>query len=140
MTATDDRFAFPERRLLHEEAIGLLRALVAPAPEKESVSVFAATGRVCAEAVKAPRAIPAHTNAAVDGYAFAFGDYDAKEGAVFAVSGRVAAGQPSRNPRVERGADRIFTGAIMPDGCDTVAMQEDCRIEGGASVSHPWRT
>ena len=91
MTAADDCFAFPERTLLHEEAIGLLRALVAPAPEKESVSVFAATGRVCAEAVKAPRAIPAHTNAAVDGYAFAFEDYDAKEGAVFAVSGRAAA-------------------------------------------------
>ena len=42
MTVADDCFAFPERRLLHEEAIGLLRALVAPAPEKESVSVFAA--------------------------------------------------------------------------------------------------
>ena len=55
MTAADDCFAFPERTLLHEEAIGLLRALVVPAPGKESVSVFAATGRVCAEAVKASR-------------------------------------------------------------------------------------
>jgi molybdopterin molybdotransferase len=137
VTAADDCFAFPERRLLHEEAIALLRALVAPAPEEESVSIFAATGRVCAEAVKALRAIPAHTNAAVDGYAFAFGDYDAKEGAVFAVSGRAAAGQPSPSARVERGAVRIFTGAIMPDGCDTVAMQEDCRIEGGAFVFIP---
>lgn len=137
MTAADDCFAFFERRLLHEEAIALLRALVAPAPEEESVSIFAATGRVCAEAVKAPRAIPAHTNAAVDGYAFAFGDYDAKEGAVFAVSGRAAAGQPLRSARIERGAVRIFTGAIMPDGCDTVAMQEDCRIEGGAFVFIP---
>jgi molybdopterin molybdotransferase len=137
VTAVDDCFAFPERRLLHEEAIALLRGLVVPVPEQESISLFAATGRVCAEAVKAPRAIPAHTNAAVDGYAFAFEDYDPKEGTVFQISGRAAAGQPSRSARVERGAVRIFTGAVMPDGCDTVAMQEDCRTEGGASVFIP---
>jgi len=135
--AVDDCFAFPERRLLHEEAIALLQGLVAPVPEQESISLLAATGSVCAEAVKAPRAIPAHTNAAVDGYAFAFEDYDAKEGMVFPISGRAAAGQPSGSARFERGAVRIFTGAIMPDGCDTVAMQEDCRMEGGASVFIP---
>jgi molybdopterin molybdotransferase len=134
VTAANDCFAFPERRLLHEEAIALLRALIVPVPEKESVSVFDATGRICAEAVKAPRAIPAHTNAAVDGYAFAFEDYDAKEGAVFAISGRAAAGEALQEVGGKRGAIRIFTGAVMPEGCDTVAMQEDCRTEGGASV------
>ena len=137
MTAADDCFAFPERRLLHEEALALLRGLVVPVPEQETTSVFAAAARVCAETVKAPRAIPAHTNAAVDGYAFAFEDYNVSEGAVFPITGRAAAGKPSQRVMAGREAVRIFTGATMPNGCDTVAMQEDCRIEGGASVFIP---
>ena len=47
------------------------------------------------------------------------------------VMGRAAAGHPLRRP-VSRGeAIRIFTGAPMPDGTDTVMMQEDCRVENG---------
>ena len=137
MTAADDCFAFPERRLLHEEALALLRGLVVPVPEQETTSVFAAAARVCAETVNAPRAIPAHTNAAVDGYAFAFEDYNVSEGTVFPITGRAAAGQPLQRVMAGREAVRIFTGATMPYGCDTVAMQEDCRIEGGASVFIP---
>ncbi len=60
-----------------------------------------------------------------------------KKGTVFQIAGRAAAGERPLSARVERSAVRIFTGAIMPDGCDTVAMQEDCRIEGGASVFIP---
>ncbi len=137
MKAADDCFAFPERRLLHEEAIALLQGLAIPLSGTEAVSVFAATGRVCAKTIKAPRAIPAHTNAAVDGYAFAFESYNAKEGTVLPIAGRAAAGDGSQQSALERGAVRIFTGAIMPKGCDTVAMQEDCRIEDGGSVFIP---
>ncbi len=135
-TALDDCFAFPKRRLLHAEAIALLRSLARPMLESESVSLFDAIGRVCAETVKAPRAIPAHTNAAVDGYAFSFGSYDAKEGTLFPLHGRAAAGDVSKSAAAAGSAIRIFTGAIMPWGCDTVVMQEDCRVEG-ASVFIP---
>ncbi len=124
VTAADDCFAFLERGLLHEEAIALLRRLVVPVVEKETMSVFDATGRICAKSAKAPRAISAHTRAAVDGYSFAFADYDANEGALFPIAGRAAAGKPLQRPMAERGAVRIFTGATMPKGCDTVAMQE----------------
>ena len=137
MIAAEDCFAFPERRLLHEEAIALLRGFVTPVPEQETISVFAAAARVCAKIVKAPRAIPAHTNAAVDGYAFDFEDYNVSEGTAFPIAGRAAAGEPMQSVGAKRGAVRIFTGAMMPEGCDTVAMQEDCRIEGGASVFIP---
>ncbi len=137
MSAADDCFAFSERKLLHEEAIAILRGFVVPVSGQETASVFAAAARVCAETVKAPRAIPAHTNAAVDGYAFTFEDYNVSEGTVFSITGRTAAGEPSQSVTPERGAVRIFTGAMMPKGCDTVAMQEDCRIEGGASVFVP---
>jgi molybdopterin molybdotransferase len=137
VTALDDCFAFPERRLHHEEAVALLRGHASPLGERERTSVYEATGRVCAEAVNAPRAIPAHTNAAVDGYAFAFDSYDAKDGTLFPIGGRAAAGGALETPPADRGAVRIFTGAIMPKGCDTVAMQEDCRLENGTAVFVP---
>jgi molybdopterin molybdotransferase len=128
VTALDDCFAFPERRLLHEEAIDLLKGLASPLCATEEADIFRATGRVSAEAITAPRAIPAHTNAAVDGYAFAFRDYDPEKGVTLPVMGRAAAGGPLPAPEA-RGAIRIFTGAMMPEVGDTVAMQEDCSLE-----------
>jgi molybdopterin molybdotransferase len=137
VTARDDCFALPERRLRHEEALTLLRALASPLEGSERTGFYEATGRISAEAVTAPRAIPAHTNAAVDGYAFAFEAYDAKDGTLFSIRGRAAAGSPLPTAAAEPGAVRIFTGAIMPEGCDTVAMQEDCRVENGIAVFVP---
>lgn len=137
MSARDDCFAFAERRIPHDEAIALLRSLPHPVGETEFVSLFEAAGRIVAAPAHAPRPIPAHTNAAVDGFAFAFADYDAANGTRFALSARVAAGQGSAS--APRGtAARIFTGAIMPDGFDTVAMQEDCMaVESGDAVVIP---
>jgi molybdopterin molybdotransferase len=129
MTALAGHSTFSVRRLAHAEAISLLNGLAAPVTEREEVRIHAATGRVGAETVLAPRSSPAHNNSAVDGYAFAFDDYDAKSGALLPIAGRIAAGDaaPSRVP--PGCAARIFTGAVMPEGCDTVAMQEDCRVE-----------
>ncbi len=131
MTARNDCFAFDGRRLLHQEAIALLKDLASGLPESEPADIHSATGRVSAETVLAPRAIPAHTNAAVDGYAFAFESYDAKNGIAFPGAGRAAAGEGLQLPVPPGTAARIFTGAVMPQGCDTVAMQEDCRVENG---------
>jgi molybdopterin molybdotransferase len=91
---------------------------------------------VLAAPVTAPRAIPAHDNAAVDGYAFAFADYDPENGSDLPVSARIAAGHPL-DGALERGtAARIFTGAVMPGGADTVAMQEDT-YDDGETVNIP---
>ncbi len=136
MTARDDCFAFPERRLLHAEAIALLQELARPLEDCEVVGIHAVAGRVCAETVIAPRPVPAHTNAAVDGYAFPFAGYDAVNGTAFPVEGRAAAGDALQKPS-SLSATRIFTGAIMPEGCDTVAMQEDCTAAGPQSVFIP---
>jgi molybdopterin molybdotransferase len=132
VSALDDCFAFPERRLLHAEAVALLQGLASPIRQSEWVDILSAPGRVSAETVTAPRSIPAHTNAAVDGYTFAFESYGAKEGTVFSIAGRAAAGEPLNAAVPAGSAARIFTGAIMPQGCDTVAMQEDCRLENGS--------
>jgi molybdopterin molybdotransferase len=128
MSVIDDCFAFSERRLPHSEAIALLKTLPLPIAESEPVDLFHATGRVLAEILRAPRDVPAHTNAAVDGFAFAYADYDAEAGSRMKISARLAAGDSPT--AIEKGAAcRIFTGAILPEGSDTVAMQEDCSLD-----------
>src|SRR5207244_7923270 len=52
----------------------------------------------------------------------------------FPVLGRIAAGASAGDAIKARHAMRIFTGAPMPTGADTVFMQEDVRIEGGKVV------
>jgi molybdopterin molybdotransferase len=134
MSARDDCFAFAERRIPHDEAIALLRSLPRPVYDTESISLFEAAGRIVAVPTHAPRPVPAHTNAAVDGFAFAFADYDAANGTRFTLSARVAAGQGAAVAPAGSAA-RIFTGAIMPEGLDTVAMQEDCAaVEGDGNA------
>ena len=136
MSALAGGAASPQRRLSHTEAIARLRALAVPVRPSERVAVFDAAGRVSAEPVLAPRSIPTHANASVDGYAFAFADYDAERGALLALAGRAAAGAPSPTAARPGSAVRVCAGAVMPEGCDTVAMREDCRLErGGAFVA-----
>jgi len=121
----DDCFVHDKERLRHDEALAILKAAVAPVVGTEKVSLEEASGRVLAEAVTSARAVPADDNSAVDGYAFAFADYQAT-GGFFPVVERIAAGHPSRTPLPVGAAARIFTGAVMPGRADTVAMQEDC--------------
>ena len=121
----DDCFLHDEDRLTHAEAVAILRERMAPVVGIEEIATEEAAGRYLAQSVKAPRAIPAHTNAAVDGYAFAFSDYDAKKGSTLQVTGRAAAGVAEDMKLAPGSAARIFTGATMPKGLETVVMQED---------------
>jgi molybdopterin molybdotransferase len=125
----DDCFFHDKDRLPHVEALAILRSRVRPVVEFEDVSLEGAAGRYLAEALSAPRAIPAHDNAAVDGYAFAHAAYDRQAGARLKLVGEAAAGHPLRTVPAGSGAVRIFTGAVMPSGFDTVAMQEDVSVE-----------
>ncbi|TYL47271.1 gephyrin-like molybdotransferase Glp [Marinomonas sp. IMCC 4694] len=84
-----------------------------------------ALGRILAQDVVAEMAVPPHDNSAMDGYALAFSDW--QEGKVFAVSQRIAAGQ-APTPLEAGTCARIFTGANIPNGADTVVMQENAQI------------
>ncbi len=125
----DDCFVSDKDRLPHAEAIAILKSRVRPVVGEEEVPLDWAHGRYLAKPIIAPRAIPGHDNAAVDGYAFAHSDYDKERGASFQIVGQAAAGHPHPGPAAGGSAVRIFTGAVMPEGLDTVAMQEDVRIE-----------
>jgi molybdopterin molybdotransferase len=125
----DDCFVLDKDRLPHDEAIAILKSRVQPVVGVEQVKLAKAAGRFLAENIVSPRAIPAHDNSAVDGYAFAHAAYDQDQGARFKVIGQAAAGHPFSATPPSDNAVRIFTGAVMPAGLDTVAMQEDVRLE-----------
>lgn len=132
----NDCFAFGGPMMAVEPALALLAGRVGPVTATESVPLSAALGRVLAADVVAPFNVPPHDNAAVDGYAVFFDDLAAEGATVLPVTARVAAGQWLGRPAVRGEAVRIFTGAPMPSGMDTVFMQEDCRSDG-ATVTLP---
>ena len=126
----DDCFLHDKDRLPHNEALALLTARLHPVAGTERLPLTEASGRILAETVIAPRDIPAHTNAAVDGYAFGHAHYDRDRGSRFRLAGRAAAGHALGQRIGPEEAARIFTGAMMPAGTDSVAMQEDVRVDG----------
>jgi molybdopterin molybdotransferase len=121
----NDCFLHDSDRLTHAEAVAILRKRMDTVVDVEQVPVDQASERILAEDVIAPRNIPAHDNAAVDGYAFAHRDYDEEKGSTFRVSARAAAGHAISDEIEIGSAARIFTGAAMPDGLDSIVMQED---------------
>ena len=129
MKLADDCFFHDKDRMPHDEAIAMLKSRVRPVVDLESIDLHVAKSRYLAESVVAPRDIPAHDNAAVDGYAFNHLGYDQQAGARLKIVGEAAAGHPYPTTPSSDDAVRIFTGAVMPDGFDTVVMQEDVRVE-----------
>lgn len=121
----DDCFLHDKDRLTHKEALNILKTNLSPLHATDTIKINEADNRVLAEDIKAPRPIPAHRNAAVDGYAFAYDEYSKDTGTTFPVSERVIAGAPLIEKTQENSATRIFTGAVMPADLDTVVMQED---------------
>ncbi len=96
----------------------------------EEVPLIDALARVLAEDVVAERNVPPHDNSAVDGYAVFHQDLSPEGDSRLPVAGRITAGHKLGRPAKPGEAYRIFTGAPMPEGCDTVFMQEDVRLEG----------
>lgn len=131
---SDDCFAFGGPMMSVDEAVGLIAARVTPVVDVETVTLARADGRILARDVVAPLPLPPFTNSAVDGYAIASRDLPQKQEQAFPVTGRVQAGGASQAPVMPGQAMRIFTGAPMPDGTDTVFMQEDVRIDGDKVV------
>ena len=134
---SDDCFAFGGALTPAAEALAQLESVVHPIAETETVDLRAANGRILAETVISERAVPPHDNAAVDGYAVFFDDLDAAGDTRLPCTGRAAAGHPLGRPAVRGEAIRVFTGAPMPPGPDTVLMQEDCRVDGDAVIVPP---
>ncbi|MEA2965925.1 MAG: molybdopterin molybdotransferase, partial [Alphaproteobacteria bacterium] len=131
---TDDCFAFSGPLLPIADIERLIAERVQPVIETESVPLAAARGRVLAADITAPIDLPPFDNSAVDGYAVRHRDLAAQTETTLAVSGRLTAGSATARPIDAGQAIRIFTGAPMPAGADTVFMQEDVRAEADAVI------
>jgi len=114
----------------------------------ERLALRSALGRVLAEDVVSAIDVPAQDNSAMDGYALRGNelagrtgggngndsgndsDSDSGSGSIFAIAGAGFAGGRFEGVATAGQCVRIMTGAVMPDGLDTVVPQEFCRVEG----------
>src|SRR6266446_4421225 len=126
---SNDCFALGGGLLTVAAALAEIEARISPVVGIETVPLAAAAGRILARDVIATMNLPPHANSAVDGYAVAHADLLPDQETVLPVTGRAAAGHPLGRSVARGEAIRIFTGAPMPDGTDTVMMQEDCALE-----------
>src|ERR1041385_260364 len=131
---TDDCFAFSGPLLRLDDMERLIGGGLKPVTETERVPLHGARARVLAHDVKAPVDLPPFNNPAVDGYAVRHADLKPDGDTILAVTGRLAAGARAELALKPGAAIRIFTGAAMPKGADTVFMQEDVRVEGDTVV------
>jgi molybdopterin molybdotransferase len=111
-----------------EEAIRLIQLNSAPAPAIDT-ALAKAGNKTLAEDIYSTADIPAFPQSSMDGYAFSFQDLSPNES--LTIFGEVAAGSNDPFDLPTGYATRIFTGAPVPTGADTVVMQEKCHVENG---------
>ena len=128
-----------------DKAREFINKVLTPITTTERLHIRAALGRVIAEDIVSPLDVPGHDNSAMDGWAYRHADLVALilanpstgSGRTEVAMKRVGtsyAGKPYLGPVGVGECARIFTGAVMPAGCDTVAMQE--RVTEDAAGVH----
>lgn len=128
--------------ITYAEALERLLAQAAPISETETVPLLYSTHRVLAEDIASPIAVPGWDNSQMDGYAVRAADLEnasADSPVVLPVFERIAAGGVGR-ALPEGAVSRIFTGAPMPEGADTVVPQELTEVTPeGVRFTQPMR-
>ncbi|MEM7241459.1 MAG: gephyrin-like molybdotransferase Glp [Pseudomonadota bacterium] len=130
----DDCFAMPRgvEWVPVVEALNTLKGALHPIVDTEELTIERALGRVLAEDVVAKTSHPPFTNAAVDGYGFLHAALPkAQEVALPLIDGRAAAGAAFNETVPPGAAIRILTGAKIPNGVDTVILEEDVALADG---------
>ena len=113
-----------------DDALAQVRMQIQPLHTQEHVALGAALGRVCAEDIHAPIDLPGADNSAMDGYAVHHADIAPHGVTTLPIAQRIAAGTLPA-PLARGTAARIFTGAWMPSGADTVVIQEKVSEHAG---------
>ena len=120
--------AYDPHALPANEVLNFLDHLVAPVQDQESVDIFAALGRVTSQDVISHINVPPHDNSAMDGFALDGSQLSQTQVSSFRVIGTALAGK-AWNGHVNAGeCVKIMTGAIMPQGLNTVVPQELCKL------------
>jgi molybdopterin molybdotransferase len=111
-----------------DKACEAIRSCLSPMTHSEKISVRDALGRVLAEDIVPPINVPAHDNSAMDGYAVRFSDLE--KSASLKEIGTALAGKPFPGKLGAGECVRIMTGAVMPEGSDTIVIQEIVKKDG----------
>ncbi|MFM2065421.1 MAG: hypothetical protein RLZZ584_330 [Pseudomonadota bacterium] len=112
-----------------DAARAAIAAALRPIQGQEQVALAQALGRILAEDLISPIAVPAHDNSAMDGYAFAGAGLAADRPSWFRPVGTAYAGAAFGGTVGAGECVRVMTGAVMPAGCDTVVPQELCQVD-----------
>jgi len=118
-------------------AQALILSLVAPVPGFERAFLRLGLGRVLGEDVIAPMNVPGHDNSAMDGYALRHAELAAEAETKLVIGGTALAGRAFEGRLPPGSALRIMTGAIVPEGLDTIVPQEVTRVEGESVIIPP---
>lgn len=122
-----DRASAGRTTLSVEDAILAGIKMCRPVSYAENLDLFAAAGRVAAQDIRCPCALPRFDHSAMDGYAVRSGSFIGDGPWTFRVAERVAAGDDAVGKRFETGeAVEIFTGAMIPVDFDAVIISEKC--------------
>ena len=119
-----------------DKARALIRQFLTPVNTVERVHIRHALDRVLAADVTSPIDVPGPDNSAMDGWAIRFADLKSDGATTLKRVGESFAGKPFEGELGTGETVRIFTGAVMPAGADTVVMQERAsEIPGGVSIA-----
>lgn len=104
---------------------------------QQSIDLSAALQRVLSQDIKSTVNVPSEANSAMDGFAIAASSIPTNGEAQLTLCGTAWAGRPFDGTVRKGQAVRIFTGAAMPEGCDTVVIQEHVAcIEDQVTIDH----
>jgi len=121
---------FDPNSLSFEQALERIQQSISPIKGKKNVTIREAAGHILAEDVTSPLDVPPFINSAMDGYAINSRDIPDSGDVTLKVIGKSFAGGPFSGQLKSAEAVRIMTGAVVPEGADTVIMQEHAEVDG----------
>ncbi len=130
----------PQLLLSTDQALATLTNAVKVISTTESLELDEALGRVLSADIRSNINVPGFDNSAMDGYAIHLQEEQINKpgGLSFAITGRIPAG--TTGTELQPGcAARIFTGAPIPQGTNTVIMQEECELSKEGQSIETWR-
>ena len=121
---------FDPNSLSFEQALDRIKENISPIKGKKNVTIREAAGHILADDVTSPLDVPPFINSAMDGYAINSSDLPQSGEATLQVIGKSFAGAPFDGEVKSGQTVRIMTGAVVPEGADTVIMQEHAEVDG----------
>ena len=125
---SNDCFKHSQKRISLEKAVSILEKKIKCIKKNQKIKLDQILGRILSKDIISKLNVPSFNNSAVDGYAFKYSDLNKKKETTLKLTGRITAGQNFNKKIKKDEIARIFTGARIPEGADTVIMQEDCGV------------